>query len=215
MKNILYLHGFASSSDSTKAKLFKEFVNSHKNLNVLTPDLPNNLIGWSKLIEELCEKHNPVAFIGSSMGGFYSTFYARKLGAMDVLLNPAVLPAEGMKSYLGKNNNYATGEEFIMKNDEIAITCGTIRTNVTDIKTNRRIASFELQDKVLSLALSKDEEYLFAADSDSVEVYYTGNWANLCEIKAKFIDFEIGNLMLSEDNMYLVVSDQKQGRDKE
>ena len=119
MKNILYLHGFASSSDSTKAKLFKEFVNSHKNLNVLTPDLPNNLIGWSKLIEELCEKHNPVAFIGSSMGGFYSTFYARKLGAMDVLLNPAVLPAEGMKSYLGKNNNYATGEEFIMKNDEI------------------------------------------------------------------------------------------------
>ena len=119
MKNILYLHGFASSSDSTKAKLFKEFVNSHKNLNVLTPDLPNNLIGWSKLIEELCEKHNPIAFIGSSMGGFYSTFYARKLGTMDVLLNPAVLPAEGMKSYLGKNNNYATGEEFIMKNDEI------------------------------------------------------------------------------------------------
>ena len=105
MKNILYLHGFASSSDSTKAKLFKEFVNSHKNLNVLTPDLPNNLIGWSKLIEELCEKHNPVAFIGSSMGGFNSTFFARKFGAMDVPLNPAVFPAEGMKSYLGKNNN--------------------------------------------------------------------------------------------------------------
>ena len=57
MKNILYLHGFASSSDSTKAKLFKEFVNSHKNLNVLTPDLPNNLIGWSKLIEAVSYTH--------------------------------------------------------------------------------------------------------------------------------------------------------------
>jgi len=151
MKNILYLHGFASSSDSTKAKLFKEFVNSHKNLNVLTPDLPNNLIGWSKLIEELCEKHNPVAFIGSSMGGFYSTFFARKFGAMDVLLNPAVFPAEGMKSYLGKNNNYATGEEFIMKNDEIEhLKLMEKKINKNNYSNDRTMVLLESGDEVLN-----------------------------------------------------------------
>jgi len=151
MKNILYLHGFASSSDSTKANLFKEFVNSHKDLNVLTPDLPNNLIGWSKLIEELCEKHNPVAFIGSSMGGFYSTFFARKLGATDVLLNPAVLPADGMKNYLGKNNNYATGEEFIMKNDEIEhLKLMEMKIKKNKYSNDRTMVLLESGDEVLN-----------------------------------------------------------------
>ena len=119
MNNILYLHGFASSSDSTKAKVFKNFIKKQNDLAVIIPDLPNNLAGWSEKIEELIKEHKPMAFMGSSLGGFYSTCFARKIGAIDILLNPAVLPAEGMKTYLGKNKNYSTGEEFLLTDSDI------------------------------------------------------------------------------------------------
>ena len=119
MNNILYLHGFASSSDSTKAKVFKKFIQKQKNFEVIIPDLPNNLVGWSELIEDLIKVHKPIAFMGSSLGGFYSTYFARKIKAIDILLNPAVLPAEGMKTYLGKNKNYSTGEEFLLTDNDI------------------------------------------------------------------------------------------------
>ena len=119
MNNILYLHGFASSSDSTKAKVFKNFIKKQNDLAVIIPDLPNNLAGWSEKIEELIKEHKPMALMGSSLGGFYSTYFARKIGAIDILLNPAVLPAEGMKTYLGKNKNYSTGEEFLLTDSDI------------------------------------------------------------------------------------------------
>jgi predicted esterase YcpF (UPF0227 family) len=119
MNNILYLHGFASSSDSTKAKVFKKFIKEHNDFRVITPDLPNNLVGWSELIKKLIKEHKPIAFMGSSLGGFYSTYFARKLEVIDILLNPAVLPAKGMKTYLGKNNNYSTGEEFLLTDRDI------------------------------------------------------------------------------------------------
>ena len=119
MNNILYLHGFASSSDSTKAKVFKNFIKKQNDLAVIIPDLPNNLAGWSEKIEELIKEHKPMALMGSSLGGFYSTCFARKLEVVDILLNPAVLPAKGMKTYLGKNKNYSTGEEFLLADSDI------------------------------------------------------------------------------------------------
>ena len=119
MNNILYLHGFASSSDSTKAKVFKKFIQKQNDFEVIVPDLPNNLVGWSEQIDDLIKEHNPIAFMGSSLGGFYSTYFARKIEAIDILLNPAVLPAEGMKTYLGKNKNYSTGEEFLLTENDI------------------------------------------------------------------------------------------------
>ncbi|MEK9650465.1 MAG: YqiA/YcfP family alpha/beta fold hydrolase [Gammaproteobacteria bacterium] len=119
MNYILYLHGFASSSDSTKAKVFKEYLKQQKGFDVIIPDLPNNLIDWSDSIEYSIKKYNPIALIGSSLGGFYSTYFARKLKLIDILLNPAVLPAEGMKKYLGTNINYSTGKEFELTIAEI------------------------------------------------------------------------------------------------
>ena len=110
----------------------------------ITPESPHQLAS-------ICEKHNPVAFIGSSMGGFYSTFFARKFGAMDVLLNPAVFPAEGMKSNLGKKNNYATGEEFIMKNDEIEhLKLMEKKINKNNYSNARTMVLLESGDEILN-----------------------------------------------------------------
>jgi len=44
MTKILYLHGFASSADSTKANLIDSFIKKNtKKTKILIPDLDNNI----------------------------------------------------------------------------------------------------------------------------------------------------------------------------
>ena len=120
MNKILYLHGFASSSESNKAKLFRKTIVKQKlNYQCITPDLPNNISEAFKLIENLIMDNKPRFIIGSSLGGFYSTYFAEKFNLKSILLNPAVLPANGMKIYLGENENYSTGEKFIITPEDI------------------------------------------------------------------------------------------------
>ena len=60
-------------------------------------------------------------FIGSSLGGFYATYFAEKLGSKAVLINPASNPYLGMEMYLGKNTNYSTNEEFYLTKKDLEI----------------------------------------------------------------------------------------------
>jgi uncharacterized protein len=50
--------------------------------------------------------------IGSSLGGFYATYLAEKLGLKAVLINPAIDPHVGLRAYLGAQKNLHTGEPY-------------------------------------------------------------------------------------------------------
>lgn len=114
MANILYLHGFASSSDSTKAKLIKSFIKKNtRQVKIFIPDLDNNIINAYDQIEELIKKKSIDALMGSSLGGFYGTYFSEKYDLFCVNINPAVPPID-MSEYLGENKNFSTGEKFII-----------------------------------------------------------------------------------------------------
>jgi predicted esterase YcpF (UPF0227 family) len=53
-----------------------------------------------------------LCFVGSSLGGFYATYLAEKHGARAVLINPAIDPHVGLRSYLGRQKNLHTGEPY-------------------------------------------------------------------------------------------------------
>ena len=120
-KSIIYLHGFASSSDSTKAKIIQKFISkNHRNVKIFTPDLSNNFHEAILQIKELisvCEK--PIAFMGSSLGGYYADYFAQKLNTKAVLINPAIPPLEDFDIHLGENENYSTGEKFNLSHEDI------------------------------------------------------------------------------------------------
>ena len=114
MTKILYLHGFASSADSTKADLTRSFVKKNtKKTKILIPDLDNDIEVAFYQIENLILKESVTAFIGSSLGGFYGTYFSEKYDLRCVNINPAIPPLN-MSQYLGENTNYSTGEKFII-----------------------------------------------------------------------------------------------------
>lgn len=55
---------------------------------------------------------NELALIGSSLGGYYATWLAEKLGCRAVLLNPAIDPARDLKHHTGRQPVYFSDDEI-------------------------------------------------------------------------------------------------------
>ena len=108
---IIYLHGFNSSSSSSKAQLCKKFlVDRGIGEKILIPDLPLSTDKVVSLVEKLISENEIIGFIGSSMGGFYSCYFANKYNVKGTYINPVVddhLP--GMKNIVGSYENFNNG----------------------------------------------------------------------------------------------------------
>ena len=64
----------------------------------------------------------PVAdltLVGSSLGGFYATVLAERMGCRAALLNPAVRPHSHFHKHLGPQKNMYTGEEFTLTQQHV------------------------------------------------------------------------------------------------
>ena len=119
---VIYLHGFLSSPQSQKAVQFLEYVRAHHpDLTIEIPQLANYPNDALAIIEQLVAKHKgkKLRFIGSSLGGFLSTFMVEKYSGKAVLINPAVRPFELLVDFLGEHINPNTQQPFLLENKHI------------------------------------------------------------------------------------------------
>ena len=118
---ILYFHGFKSSSDSTKAKDLHKFISRRtRNTILITPNIHDNFHDAHDQIINLIESNQPnVFFMGSSLGGYYASFFSQKYTKKAVLINPAIPPLKDFEMHLGKNKNYSNGNKFIITKNDI------------------------------------------------------------------------------------------------
>ncbi|NCP63373.1 MAG: esterase YqiA [Paraglaciecola sp.] len=112
---VVYLHGFLSSPQSLKAQQTLAYAQQHwPQIQLEIPALCNHPQAAIDMIESLLRQFvgRPVHFIGSSMGGYFSTYFTQRQGGKAVLINPAVKPYELLADYLGDHLNPYTGENF-------------------------------------------------------------------------------------------------------
>jgi predicted esterase YcpF (UPF0227 family) len=106
---IVYLHGFNSSAQSHKAQVLGRYLQERGlGASYACPDLPPHPAEALRVMEAMPN----ACFVGSSLGGFYATYMAEKHGARAVLINPAIDPHVGLRSYLGPQKNLHTGEPY-------------------------------------------------------------------------------------------------------
>lgn len=102
--HLLYLHGFRSSPGSTKARMLCRAVQACRQPVVWwSPQLPPAPTAASALIEEGTQDWptDRMAVVGSSLGGFYADWLARRRQCRAVFLNPAVHPARDLAAAVG------------------------------------------------------------------------------------------------------------------
>jgi predicted esterase YcpF (UPF0227 family) len=117
---ILYLHGFRSSPRSFKARVVGEKMKALGRAEALIcPQLPASPRAAMALALLLVERYpaHQLAIIGSSLGGFYATWLAERLGCRAVLLNPAVNPLKDLERHVGVGTAFHSGQPFEFKRE--------------------------------------------------------------------------------------------------
>jgi len=146
---LVYLHGFNSSPASHKAQVLKTCLEGRGQAHLYAcpalPDTPREAIG---AIERAIAGRGPgeVTFLGSSLGGFYATYLAEKLGCRAVLINPAVTPHIGLETYLGPQKNLHTGASYELTRAHLE---GWRALSVERIDPERYLLLLETGDEVL------------------------------------------------------------------
>ncbi|WP_426164834.1 YqiA/YcfP family alpha/beta fold hydrolase [Pseudoduganella sp. R-31] len=119
---ILYLHGFRSSPQSMKARLTGErMAQLGRSAEFICPQLPASPRRAMELAFGLVAgvPAEELTIVGSSLGGYYATWMAEKLGCRAVLLNPAVVAALDLEKHVGVTTAYHSDEPFEFKREYI------------------------------------------------------------------------------------------------
>lgn len=119
---ILYLHGFRSSPKSFKAQLLAERMRALGLADAYAcPQLPASPREAAALAEDIASLSAPesLTLVGSSLGGYYATWLAERIGCRAVLLNPAVKPPRDLEKYVGVSTSYHSEERFEFKREYI------------------------------------------------------------------------------------------------
>ncbi len=122
-KNILYIHGFNSSPLSIKAEQTRKYLASnYPDVGYYCPQLatsPTQAINQLSQIIEQEQSNCQWYLIGSSLGGYFSSYLAKKYQCLTVLVNPAITPYELLHDYLGEQVNPYTEEVYRVTEDYI------------------------------------------------------------------------------------------------
>lgn len=156
LTHLLYLHGFRSSPQSTKARMVAEHVaRQHPELIWWCPQLPPSprqaadalragIADWPRA---------SMAVIGSSLGGFYATWIAEQTGCRAVLLNPAVHPDRDLARHIGEQTAWHDpSERFFFRAeyvDELRAMASSPDTPAARAATARMFAVLAKGDEVL------------------------------------------------------------------
>ena len=104
--HLLYLHGFRSSPQSTKAQQLAHRVRSqHPGVHWWCPALPvSPRAAMSLLLDGVADwPREQMVVVGSSLGGFYARVLSHRLGCRSALINPAAHPARDLQRHIGEH----------------------------------------------------------------------------------------------------------------
>ncbi len=149
--HVLYLHGFRSAPQSTKARQVAAWMAEHRpDVTWWCPQLPPSPHDAVAMLTEGLRDW-PAALtgaIGSSLGGFYATVLAERLGCRAVLLNPAVDPARDLTRFVGEITAWHSDERFFFRPEFIAEL--RAMSPITLTRPERYFAVIAKGDEVLS-----------------------------------------------------------------
>jgi predicted esterase YcpF (UPF0227 family) len=155
---LVYLHGFRSSPASRKAACLRDHVATlpaHERPQLHIPSLTDRPASAMAAVVAWGDAHaagRPLAFVGSSLGGYYATWLAERFGARAILVNPTVRPCDDLASWRGMQTNLYTGEAFAVGDAHFAELRALAVPRIT--RPARYLLLVETGDEVLDYRLA-------------------------------------------------------------
>ncbi|MBR0574315.1 MULTISPECIES: YqiA/YcfP family alpha/beta fold hydrolase [Pasteurellaceae] len=166
----LYIHGFLSSSKSTKAQQLKKWLQQQgREEEWFCPDLlPNPQLAMQQLRELIFHTEKPIKLVGSSLGGFYATILSEEFDLKAILINPAVKVGKVLESRIGSHKAWHSNSNIIFTQRDVDILNNMDVREIT--KPNNFLLMIEKGDEILNyqlaLTLYKDCNQLIFNDGN-------------------------------------------------
>ena len=117
-KKILYIHGFNSAGGGHKSE---EVQKMFPDWQVLSPTFDyKDPAGVAKRLDSLVRTQRISVVMGTSLGGFFTIYCAKKHSLPVVVINPTIRPSETLAAHLGKQKNFVTKEEYQFTSADLA-----------------------------------------------------------------------------------------------
>lgn len=124
MARVVYIHGFLSSSRSTKAQQTRAWLQTHRpDIRYACPDLSSYPAEALASLKQCLAEFDisDTYLIGSSMGGFWASHLVEQgLAQKAVLVNPAVSPHTRFRELIGQSlKSYYSDQEYCLSASDI------------------------------------------------------------------------------------------------
>ena len=123
MPHLLYIHGFLSSPQSAKAvQVGKWLAENRPEITFHCPFLTPYPDRTRTTLVDIVERHNNngIALVGSSLGGFWSTWLVEKYNLRAVLINPAVDLEIFRNDHIGVElQNHHTDDTYFLTEEHV------------------------------------------------------------------------------------------------
>lgn len=187
-KKVVYLHGFASSSQSDKAVLTRDFFQQHyPHIDFSAPDLPYDPTAAMQLLQQHIGSRRDVALIGSSLGGFLATCIAEQINCRACLINPAVAPHTVLNQHLGRYYHPVLQQHYDVGTGQIGVLAQLMPQRLQ--RPENYLLLLQSGDEVLDYRLALDyyqgANINLSEGGDHSYVGYTGQLqtiANFCQL---------------------------------
>ncbi|MBK5104382.1 MAG: esterase [Burkholderiales bacterium] len=154
---LIYLHGFNSSPGSHKAQLLKRYMQERGlGEQYCCPALPTPGRRAIAVVEAEIARHprGSITLVGSSLGGFYSSYLAERHDLRAVLINPAVYPHEDLRAYLGVQRNLHTQQQYELTEEHLR---QWQQLYLSTVRAQRYLLLVETGDEVLDYRLAVEK----------------------------------------------------------
>lgn len=151
---IIYIHGFGGSAKGVKASSLRKALKEH---NILAPTLsynPDLAIDTLEQIINSYKKYENIYLIGSSLGGFFSIYLAKKYNLKAVLINPATDPINILSTLVGQALNFGDLSKFEWNQNHV----DTLKKYyVKDINPKNYMLLAQTGDEMIDYKIAKKE----------------------------------------------------------
>jgi len=144
---IIYIHGFGSSGQASKAKILKDVLDYDGFIAPSLSYVPELAIETLKELIESYQRHEKVYLIGSSLGGYYAIYLANLYNIPAVLINPSVSPARTLKEVVGEVKNFYDESTFEWNANHIKM---LEKYKVQNIKKELYLLLVQTEDETLN-----------------------------------------------------------------
>jgi len=186
--NLIYIHGLDSDANSTKGLLLEKYCQQHHpDITVLRPDLNKlpaqvreqllSLIeGLNNSKDEQIGSSNTV-LVGSSLGGYFSTFISNQIGCHALLLNPSIQPHITLQRFSDNSVSNQDSSDELSDNKVLHTTAGGWHITPSDLQwfADHQISQVNYPNKVAVLLKQGDE----LLSSKLSQEFYQGQGASV------------------------------------